>query len=38
MCIGPYGANNNFSEVDTSKVFKEINLIACEKYQSLFGE
>lgn len=38
LCIGPYGINNNFSEVDTSKVFKDIHLIACEKYHSLFGE
>ena len=32
MCMGPYGMNNNFSELKTHKVFKEIHLIACENY------
>lgn len=38
MCIGPYGINNNFQDVDTAKILKEIHLLACEKYQNLFGE
>lgn len=34
MCIGPYGVNNNFSDVDTAEIFKKIHLLACEKYHS----
>ena len=33
-CLGPYGANNNFSDFDTIEAFKEIHKMA----QDLFNE
>ncbi len=35
MCVGPYDFNNNIQDVNTSKVFKNINKIACELLEQL---
>lgn len=32
LCMGPYGMNNNFQNLKTHELFKQIHLLACENY------
>lgn len=37
LCLGPYGPNNSFHDLETSKVFQEITMIATQVYEDFFG-